>query len=317
MREEKTMSKTSEFITYKAPDGKEIRFPVAKVKGDLPGPKVFINGGMHGCEYPGIVAAIRFFNELDPAEISGEVTIVTICSVDAFEKRSVFVTPEDGKNPNRFFPGSLTGSYTDALAYYLFNDFIKKADYFIDLHGGDMVEALDPFVIYRGGENNETERLSRELVEYYGLPNIVMTKAGGAWDDSGTAYANAAMAGVPGAIVEAGGVGQLDQASVDLHLKGLRNVLRHFKCLKGDAVKPENQNFCKDLLWVFSPAGGIFYREVEVGDKLRKGQKLGQVEDYFGKKLADVISPSDGNLLFLTTSPAIKDKGLLMGLGVL
>jgi predicted deacylase len=257
------------------------------------------------------------FQELDPAELCGEVTIVTICSVQAFEQRSVFVCPEDGKNPNRAFPGSLTGSYSDALAYYIFHDFIANADYYIDLHGGDMVEVLDPFAIYRGGENNETERLSRELVEYYGLPNIVMTTSGGAWDDSGTAYANAAMAGVPGTIVEVGGVGQLDQSSVDMHLKGLRNVLRYVKCLKGIAVKPPNQQFYRDFLWVFSPAAGIFYRDVEIGDMLRKGQKIGQVEDYFGNKLAEVISPSDGKMLFLTTSPAIKDKGLILGLGVL
>jgi hypothetical protein len=210
----------------------------------------------------------------------------------------------------------LTGSYTDALTYHLFNDFIAKAEYYIDVHGGDMVEALEPFVIYHGGENNEVERLSRELAEYYSLPHIVMTTSGGSWDDSGTAYANSAKVNVPGVIVEVGGVGQLDQLSVDTHLKGLRNVLRHVKCLKGTAVKPSNQQFYRDFFWLLSPAAGIFYVEVKVGDTIRKGQKVGQVEDYFGNKLADVLSPCDGILLFLTTSPAIKDQGLILGLGI-
>ncbi len=310
------MGKTTETIVYAAPGGLEIPFPVAKVTGDKPGPKVLITAGIHGCEYPAIVAAIRLFQELDPAAVCGEVTVVTISGVRAFERRSVFVNPVDGKNPNRFFPGNLTGTYTDALAYHLFHDFIAKADFYLDLHGGDMVEALAPFSIYHGGEGNETERLSREMVEYYGLPNIVSTVSGGSWDDSGTTYANGAKAGVASAIVEVGGIGQLDQPSVDMHLKGLRNVLRHVGCLAGAAEKPQGLRFYKDFLWLRSPAKGIFYKEVEIGDNVVEGQKIGQVEDYFGNKLAELLSPSAGRLLFLTTSPAMEDQGLILGLGV-
>lgn len=310
------MTKTTEFTNYTMPDGQQISFPVAKVCGARPGPKLVVTAGIHGCEYPAIVAAIRLFQELNPAEIAGEVTIIPICSVEGFEKRSAFVSPADGKNPNRVFPGTLDGSYTDALAYHLFNDFISKGDFYLDLHGGDLVEALEPFSIYHGGENNQTEELSRQLVEYYGLPHIVMTKSGGSWDDSGTTYANAAKAGIPAAIVEVGGIGQLEQADVEMHLQGLRNVLRHFQFLAEPAVKPANLIFYKDFMWLRSPVAGIFYHNLKVGDKLTKGQKIGQVEDYFGNLLAEITAPDDGNLLFLTTSPAIGEQGLILGLGV-
>ena len=309
--------KSSEIVKYSSPDGKEILFPVAKVTGAQAGPNVVITAGIHGCEYPGIVAAIRFFQELAPEEICGQVTLITVSSLLSFEQRTVFVCPDDGKNPNRCFPGSLSGTYTDAMVYYLFHDFIAKADYYLDLHGGDMVEALEPFSIYHEGDNKEISKLSREIVEYYGLPNIVSTVPGGVWDDSGTTYANAAKAGVPAAILEAGGIGLLDQLSVDLHLAGLRNVLRHLKTLKGEAVKPQNIVAYSDFIWLRSPAGGIFNKIVEVGDSLKQNQKIGQVEDYFGNKLADVISPNNGKVLFMTTSPAIPEQGLILGLGVL
>lgn len=311
------MSKMTEIITYTTPDGNEIRIPVAKVKGSQQGPNVLITAGIHGCEYPGIVAATRFFQELQPDELSGEITIITICSLQAFEKRSPFVNPADGKNPNRTFPGNLAGSYSDVQAYHIFNDFISKADFHLDLHGGDLVEALVPFSIYHGGEGNKTEQLSRELAEYYGLPHIVMTTSDGAWNDSGTTYANAAKTGVPSAIVEAGGIGQLDKPSVDSHLNGLRNVMRYLKCIKGTAVKPSNLQFYRDFLWVRSTTAGIFIKEVEIGDTLHTGQKIGQVEDYFGNKLTEIISPADGNMLFLTTSPAIAENGLILGVGII
>lgn len=307
------MSKITETITYVAPEGEEIQFPVARVVGHKRGPRVLVTAGIHGCEYPGIVAAIRLFQELEPSELCGEVTIITVCSVQSFQKRSFFVNPADGKNPNRFFPGNIDGTYSEVQAYHLFNDFILKSDFYLDLHGGDMVEALVPFSIYHGGENNETERLSRELAEYYGLPHIVRTATGGAWNDGGTTYANAAKAGIPAAIVEVGGVGQLERKCVDGHLHGLRNVLRHLKCLGGAAEKPANIQYYDNFTWVMSPAAGIFIRSIELGDSLTKGQKIGQVEDFFGNKLAEVVSPCDGIILFLTSSPAISEQGLILG----
>lgn len=310
------MGKTTEIKKYKSPCGREINFPVAKIKGINDGPKVLIIAGVHGCEYPSIVAAIRFSQELKPEEISGEVTIIPVCSTLAFEKRTVFVNPIDGKNPNRVVPGNLTGTYSDALTYYLYQDFIAKADYFLDLHGGDMVEALEPFSIYHEGENKETARLSREIAEYFLLPNVLHTVPGASWDDSGTTYGNAARAGIPSAILEVGGIGQLDQPSVDKHLIGLRNVLRHFKVLKGEAVKPQNVQHYNDFVWLRSPAAGIFYRAVEVGDTLKKGQKIGHVEDYFGNILAEMNSTHDGKVMFLTSSPAMADQGLILGMGV-
>ena len=104
------MCKSTEIITYKTPDNQTIQFPVAKIKGRNPGPKILIAAGLHGCEYPGIVAAIRLFKSLEPSDVCGEITIVTLCSIAAFESRSFFVNPADGKNPNRVFPGLLNGS---------------------------------------------------------------------------------------------------------------------------------------------------------------------------------------------------------------
>jgi len=310
------MPKNKEIKRFSTQDGNEICFPVGTIVGDKPGPHVLITGGIHGCEYPGIVSAIRLFQELKPEDICGEVTIITISSVKAFETRSVFVVPVDGKNVNRCFPGKLDGTYADALAYYLLHEFIAKADFYIDLHGGDMVEALLPFSIYHGGEGNETERLSKEIVDYYGLKHVVMSVPGGAWDDSGTTYANAAKLGVPGAIVEVGGVGLLLEADVEQHLWGLRNVLRHVKCLKGEAVKPEGIQYYQGMSWVMSPAEGICYVQVKVGETIKKGQKVACVEDYFGELLAEVFAPCDGILVFLTTSPAMKNNGLIMGIGI-
>ena len=66
----------------------------------------------------------------------------------SFRARTAFVVPEDGKNLNRCFPGSPDGTLHDVLAHHVFDELIAPSDVLIDLHGGDMVEALEPFTLY-------------------------------------------------------------------------------------------------------------------------------------------------------------------------
>ena len=42
------------------------QWPVTTISGARPGPFVFINGGIHGGEYPGIETVIRLSTTLDP-----------------------------------------------------------------------------------------------------------------------------------------------------------------------------------------------------------------------------------------------------------
>lgn len=309
------MGKTTKFLNYKTEVGENITFPAGIITGKNPGPHFVITAGIHGAEYPGIVAAIKLFKGLNPEEINGEVTIITISNLRAFESRSMFVCPVDNKNPNRFFPGKEDGSYTEAMAFHLFEDIISKADYYMDLHGGDMVESLEPFTIYHEGTDADITKKSKIMAEHFLLPDIVGTKSDGYWPDKGTTYANASEAKIPAIIAEVGGIGQLDQLSVDTHVKGVMNVLRYFKCLEGEPVKPRSLHHYSNFIWLNSPAKGVFYSFIKVGDFIKEHQILGCIEDYFGNHLVEISAPVDGKVLFLTTSPAMDHNGLIMGIG--
>ncbi len=307
------MPKTTEVLTFLSPEGEEIRFPLATVTGEKPGPLFVITAGIHGCEYPGIAASIRLFKELDPAEVHGTVKIVPVTSVAAFEQRNPFVSPLDKKNPNRSFPGRLDGTYTDALSYHVLNDIIKGADFHLDLHCGDLVEALDPFSICHVGAGEKIDEMSYKLAYYYGLHNLIKTRWDGEWPDSGTTYANAAVNGTASAIVEAGGIGQLEPEMVEMHMKGLYNVLCLTGVLEGEVTEPRVEEY-SIFEWVYSPWKGIFYKNVEVGQEVQKGCLLGVIEDWFGEVQGEVYSKVDGKVVFMTTSPSMAENGLLMGI---
>ena len=51
------------------------------------------------------------------------------------------------------------------------------------------------------------------------------------------------------------------------------------------------------------------------GDEVREGQLLGRVRNLWGDSLEEIRAPREGVVLFITTSPAVGDDGLLLGLG--
>lgn len=309
-------NKTTNILKYKTVNDEEILIPVAEITGDKDGPVCVITAGLHGCEYPGIVSAIRLFKELKVEEVSGKITIVPVSSLKAFEERSMFVSPVDKINPNRVFPGKIDGSYSEVLTYHLM-EIIGTGNYYLDVHGGDMVEDLDPFSLYHIGESEELNHLSFELAKTYGLPNIVSTKTDGLWPDNGTSYANAyEKHRIPSAIVEVGAMGVLDEDSVRMHLFGMKNVLRKKGNLQGEVKEILHQEEFDNMSWIYTSEKGVFYNKIKVGDYVKKGSLIGKLGDIFGNHIEDVISPVEGKVLFSTSSPAMKRKSLVAGIGV-
>jgi uncharacterized protein len=53
-----------------------------------------------------------------------------------------------------------------------------------------------------------------------------------------------------------------------------------------------------------------------VGSEVTEGQVLGMVSSIDGTEILETITaPSDGVLMFITSSPAVAADGLLLGLG--
>src|ERR1700751_3741729 len=123
--------------------------PVISVTGARSGPVLFVNAGVHGGEYPAVEAVIRLGKMLDPKKISGTGILMPVLNLPAFRASTPFVCPIDNVNPNRVFPGDPSGSYSEQMTHALINEFVVHADAYIDLHGGDIPEALVPFVICR------------------------------------------------------------------------------------------------------------------------------------------------------------------------
>ncbi|WP_319405722.1 M14 family metallopeptidase [uncultured Desulfosarcina sp.] len=306
------MVKKSEILTYQTGDF-TIQFPLLYIEGGQPGPVVTITAGVHGCEYPGILSAIQLYKKLEPAKIQGTIKIIPIVNLPAFETRTMFVCPIDGKNPNRCFPGRLDGTYTEVLVYHLFNKFIKNSDYHIDLHCGDMVENLLPIALMHQTGNENIDKSSKELAECFEVP-IVITSTNLGFQDGGTSYAMASESGVPSIIAEVGGIGQVTVNDIEKIMKSLNNVLKYVACIEGVLEIDKKFPHFSHFVWVGAKKKGIFYRNCELGQEVSQGEIIGTIEDYLGNELEIIHAPISGKITIITTSPAVKEKGLLMAL---
>jgi predicted deacylase len=100
-------------------DGPEIRIPITVINGKKKGPVLALTAGIHGYEYPPILALQRLKRQLDPAKISGTVIMVHVVNMPSFLKRTIYYNPVDWKNQNRVFPGKIDGTMTERIAYQI------------------------------------------------------------------------------------------------------------------------------------------------------------------------------------------------------
>jgi N-alpha-acetyl-L-2,4-diaminobutyrate deacetylase len=107
------------------------------------GPTVLVLAGNHGDEYPGQVAVMRLLRELQPEQITGRLILVPTLTMPA-AKAATRLSPLDGKNFNRCFPGNPAGTPCDIIAHYLSTVLFPLADVVIDIHTGGRSVDFEP-----------------------------------------------------------------------------------------------------------------------------------------------------------------------------
>ncbi|KQS93301.1 M14 family metallopeptidase [Chryseobacterium sp. Leaf394] len=303
-------------------DTQKTYIPVAVIKGKSKGPVFTVIAGIHGYEYPPIIAVQELLNEIKPENINGALIIVPVASVESFQKRMPFVNPLDGKNLNNAFPGSKDGTPTDKIADFITKEIISNSDFFLDIHGGDANEDLLPFICYydRKNKGNRTD-LALNLSKASGIKNIVSYPYSlKPSDQSKYAFKEATQQGITALSIEAGKLGTVQRENVDLIKNAVFSMLKFSGNYSGriSAEKgSETQRFFSSQDYIRVPENGIFYSMLKSGDEVRKNQILGYITDEFGNRKKDIISQSDGIILYKIGTPPVNRSETLFCIGII
>ena len=290
--------------------GVATKLPLFVLNGAHEGKTLVVTAAIHGAEYVGTEAAYRLARQTDPATLHGQLVVAPVASMTAFKKRAIYLCPPDDKNLNRVFPGDPAGSFAQQLAHWLFQNLIRRADVYLDLHGGDMNEALVPFSILRRSGNAELDGRALALAQAFGLPNIVTSLV------RGSTTSAAGELGICAVLTEVGGQGLWPEQQVQQMYDGLRRSLEHAGLTSGASVPPPAPSrLLEDMVWLRSAHDGLFYPAVEIGAEVTAGQNLGRVADYLGNTVQEVIAPASGVILFLVTTLAMNNNDPLLAVG--
>ena len=301
-------------ISVQTISGDSTFIPVTIIHGREKGPVLGLIAGIHGYEYPPIMALQKLRSNINAADLRGTIIVVQIANVKSFFGRSVFYSPVDGKNLNRSFPGSKSGTLTEALAYTISNEIISRCGYLIDIHAGDASEDLHPYVTYYK-YGTQTDK-AKQIAEALNFPWIIVSE-NAPKQGQPTVYCSAESVShdIPTVAIEYGKLGQVTAEEATFIQERLKDMMVAMGMLKGSPKKITPGIEIRKRMSITSEHTGIFYPETKSGELIRKGARLGIITGVFGEVLQEVLSPVDGFVIYLSATPPISKGETLFSLG--
>ena len=278
------------------------------------GPTVLILAGNHGDEYQGQIAVMKLARELTPEMVNGRIILIPSLNFPA-ARAATRLSPLDGMNMNRAFPGQTEGAVTSQIAHFLTTVLFPMSDVVIDIHsGGRSMEFVPCAHMHLVADREQRARMFAAML---------------AWN-SDFAFLYADIAGTGLLPVEAENQGKLvvttemgggECIPADVHRltqSGLRNVLIHVGALKGREQTRATLGRPPTILtqalnredYLLAPESGIFEIALDLGAKVMRGQTVGFIHHLERPDRAPeiIVAQSAGHLITMR-APCLTQQG--------
>lgn len=241
------------------------------------GPTVLLTGANHGDEFEGPVALLNLIRSLDVDTISGRVIVIPALNYPAF-KAGTRLSPIDGKNMNRTFPGDRDGTVTEAIADYVQRFILPLCDAVVDIHaGGRMMRFLPTAVIHNLPDPDHMAK-TMAAARAFGAPNCLILEE---LDAAGMLDTAVEEMGKVFVSTELGGAGTTSPETVRIAETGIHDVLVHFGILDTAPLGSGDTRFLETPAegYIIAEDGGLIDYLVDLGDHVRAGDPVARVQD--------------------------------------
>jgi N-alpha-acetyl-L-2,4-diaminobutyrate deacetylase len=254
--------------------------PIVVIKNGR-GPTVLLTGGTHGDEYEGPVTLLKLAQALEPSAMAGRVIILPALNLPAV-KAGTRISPVDGVNLNRAFPGQRDGTITQMIAHYVSTELFPLADIVLDIHSGGKTLEFVPCAVMHELEDKALMKRTMGALLAFGAPvGLVLLEL----DNEGMLDTAVEGMGKIFLSTEIGGGGTVTTGSARIAERGVYNILRHFEVIEQappvQAGEPAGQTRVlhtpDSAHYVAARDTGLYEPLVDLGDEVEEGTAIGRI----------------------------------------
>lgn len=287
----------------KLPTHTVIDLPIYVYRGEEDGPVLLITSGLHGDELNGVETLRRMISDGSVVPDRGTVIAVPIVNVYGFLNNSRYLP--DGRDLNRSFPGTKSGSLAGRLAWTMMNDVLPIVDFGIDLHTGG---ANTNFPQVRCDASNEK---NLELARAFAPPFIVNSPL-----RDGSFRKAADKKGKSVLVYEGGESLRFDELAITECINGVLRLMDYLEMTDNGAPEKNETRVIMKNTWIRAQTSGLYRPFVACGDTVKKGQVLATITDPFGEAEIKTKARHKGYVIGLRSIPVVNRGDALINIGL-
>ncbi|MCB1702880.1 MAG: succinylglutamate desuccinylase/aspartoacylase family protein [Halioglobus sp.] len=272
---------------------------VQVVRGEKPGPKLFVCAAIHGDEINGVEIIRRLLKNPLLDRLKGTLIAIPIVNIYGFIHHTRYLP--DGRDLNRTFPGSPRGSLTGRIADVFMKEIVANSTHGIDLHTGARHRSNFPQI-----RADLDDPVTLGLTEAFGAPLAINSKT-----RDGSLRQCASEQGVPVILYESCEALRFDEIYIRAGEMGVINVMRHLGMLRRRRAKNKPPLISQHTFWVRAPESGVLRVLVPLGAEVSSGQIIGFIADPLGTREVDVVAEHPGIVIGRTNLPLVYEGDAL------
>jgi predicted deacylase len=293
--------------------GFNLRLGLHLVTGHRSGPTLGILTTIHGDETMALMAVRELLSSIDIKSLSGRVAAIPVANplaVTVFSRQ----TPEQhGRTDlHEVFPGNPNGNLTQRLASVITVNMLDHIDALVDIHCGGLGGRLQSRADLDASASTEVYEGSLKLCRAFNTSFVHANNLAG----TAARYCNGR--GIPTANPEVGGVylgPEIEASYIDEAVIGLRSVMAALGMIQ-EPTRPAKKQLLFDVKSRFEvnpSVGGFlqskFNKPSDLGLRIEKGTKLGEVVDIHSLDVIEELRASVTGYLFFSRYSGVVDAG--------
>jgi len=286
------------------PSRTQINTPIYVYRSPEAGPVLALTAGMHGDEINGMEIVRRMLDLGHHKVQRGTTVCMPIINVYGFLNYSREVP--DGKDVNRSFPGSKTGSLASRVAYHLTHEIIPFIDVGVDFHTGGAMRTNYPQVRCMMKEPRNVE-----LAAAFHAPFTIDSPF-----RPHSLRQTAARKDKSIIVFEGGESLRMDQHAIQEGIDGTLRLMRHMNMIDTAPPPREPTRIVWSSAWIRARTAGLFHPMITSGELIQKDQQVGEITDPFGEFKEEVRSTVTGYVVGLNNNPVVNSGDALLHVGM-